>query len=252
MICVYYPSLVSATLLGVGRRGGLSSRLFPANTDTVGSWPLFFFTRFISIPWIFACAGSSVVSNLDNRLRYLLRYWGYFSFLMYPTFLEGVAKFSGAISDCSCASWLLCTVRSLLWYLLLLPVLRVSYHSSGGASFWGLSLVPQFTHDGMGSEIFGGTALLRIWESSPWLLRIIMEKVAAGCLIVPEVQILFRGYPKFLEGLIHYCKQSPGKFAPLLMFSLSHDGEGLYRLFPFSLKGFWFIRISSCSVRRRG
>ena len=43
-----YPLLVSAALLGVGRRGGCFSYLSPANTGMVGFCPLFLFLRGVS------------------------------------------------------------------------------------------------------------------------------------------------------------------------------------------------------------
>ena len=63
---------------------------------------------------------------------------------MSPTFSAGVPKWSANILNFSCASWRLCSVRSIQGSLLLPPGLRVSYRSSDGTSFWGLLTVPKF------------------------------------------------------------------------------------------------------------
>ena len=73
MVFIFYLSLFRAALLGVVWLGAPPPCLFPAKTGTVGFFP-FFFTRFISTSWIFACAGFSAVSDLDNHLRDLIRY----------------------------------------------------------------------------------------------------------------------------------------------------------------------------------
>ena len=57
-----------------------------------------FFTRFISTPCIFGVVGLSAVSDLDNRLRYLLRSWGSFYFCC-PTFSRGGSEVVGKFSD---------------------------------------------------------------------------------------------------------------------------------------------------------
>ena len=55
--------------------------------------------------------------------------------------------------------------------------------------------------------------------------------------IHPLFSPLSRVFPKFLEGLIRDCKKSPGNSASFLLFTLSHNGEGFYVLFPFSPTG---------------
>ena len=50
---------------------------------------VFFFTRCISAPFIYACTGFSAMSDLDNRLRDPLCSLGSLYFSMSPTFLEG-------------------------------------------------------------------------------------------------------------------------------------------------------------------
>ena len=69
-VYIYYRLLVSATLLGVGRRDRCSSRLSPDKNETFDFYPLLFiFTRCISTPWMFAFSGFSAVSDLDIHLR---------------------------------------------------------------------------------------------------------------------------------------------------------------------------------------
>ena len=58
------------------------------------------------------------------------------------------------------------------------------------------------SYDERGSKNFGGTFSLHLRESSPCLLRLNMEKVLTGCLIVPKVPNFPGGYPKFLEVLL--------------------------------------------------
>ena len=94
-VYIYFPSLVSSTLQGVGWRGGFSCCLSPAKSGTVGFCPLLIiFTRCISTPWIFAFYGFSAVSNMDNHLKDPLRYWESFNFSIYMTLTEGVLKWS--------------------------------------------------------------------------------------------------------------------------------------------------------------
>ena len=154
-IYIYHPSLVSATLLVVGQARRLVL-LFGSWQDW-HDWILrlnFCFKRCILTPWIFACAGFSDVSDLENRLRGPLRSWGSFYFSMFLTFLEGFLKCSGTLSNCSRASWLLCPIRYLRWSLILSLGIWVSYRSSGGTSFWGLLLFSQFPHDEKGAPEF--------------------------------------------------------------------------------------------------
>ena len=141
MICIFYILLVGAVLLGVVQKGGSSSRLFPANTVMVGFCLLFyFFTNCISTPWIFACSGFSSVSDLDNFLGCLLRYWGSlqyfcqkfsgggskvirdFSWLRFQLFTKRVSGDIGELVGCLCTIWLrlsllisLGGIRSCLW-----------------------------------------------------------------------------------------------------------------------------------------
>ena len=54
-------------------------------------------------------------------------------------------------------------------------------------------------------------------------------------------------------GLICDCKRCPGKSSPCLLFSSSHDIEGLGGLSSLLSGGLYFCgHISSCSMRRRG
>ena len=65
-----YLARVSAALLGVGQRDGFSSNnVYTHLLARITSAFYCFFTRFISTPWIFACAGFSVVPDLDSLLR---------------------------------------------------------------------------------------------------------------------------------------------------------------------------------------
>ena len=64
------------------------------------------------------------------------------SFLMCPTFLVGVPKSLGNLSNCSCTSLILYLVWYLRVYLFLLPGLQVPYHLFGGVSLWGILLAP--------------------------------------------------------------------------------------------------------------
>ena len=81
-------------------RGGSPSCLLPSKTGTVDFWPLFFsFKSCIPTTWIFACAGLSAVSDLDNILRYLLRYWGSFYFLNISDIFGGDSEVISEYSD---------------------------------------------------------------------------------------------------------------------------------------------------------
>ena len=154
-VYIIYFSLVSATLLGVVRRGGSSSLLYPSNTGKVGCPPtLFFFTSCISTPWIFSFTGFSAMSDMDIYPRDPLQSWGFFYILMSPTFLEESPKWAANLLNIFCASWHLCSVQSLQGYPLWFPGFQVNYRSSGGASFWGLSIVPKL------SLILGGSLTL--------------------------------------------------------------------------------------------
>ena len=94
-IHIYYRLLVSATLLGVGWRGGSYSLLPPDKTGTVGFFPLLFiFTRCISTPWMLDFLAS-------QPCPIWIFTWGLRSvdevplnFLMSLVFLEGVLKLS--------------------------------------------------------------------------------------------------------------------------------------------------------------
>ena len=115
-------------------------------TGTVGIFPLFFsFTRCISTPWIFAFAVFSAVSDLDTRLRNSLQSWESFSLLMSQTFSEEVWKWSSNFLNRFRVSCSFCSVQYLWGYLLLLPCLCVSHHSSSGPYLWGILTVPKFS-----------------------------------------------------------------------------------------------------------
>ena len=83
-VFIFCPLLVNTSLLGFGWQVRCSSGFF-LNTGTFGFFPLLFFTRYILTPWLFACAGFSAISDLENFLRYPLRSWGklYFRFFWY-------------------------------------------------------------------------------------------------------------------------------------------------------------------------
>ena len=54
MVYIYYPPLVSATLLGVGQQCGSSYRIFPSKTGTVGFSPniIYFYKLYLSTLYI--------------------------------------------------------------------------------------------------------------------------------------------------------------------------------------------------------
>ena len=90
-VYIYYCSLLRATLLRVGRRGGSSSRFSPSKTSTVVFYPLLFnFTRCISTPCMFVFYGLSSVSDLDIHLRDPLL--GVFSMLNVSNVIIGGSK----------------------------------------------------------------------------------------------------------------------------------------------------------------
>ena len=112
------------------------------------------FIRCISTPRIFDFFGFSSMSNLDIYSRDPLQSWGSFSPWMFSTFLEESPKWAANLLNIFCASWHLCSVQSLQGYPLWFPGFQVNYRSSGGASFWGLSIVPKL------SLILGGSLTL--------------------------------------------------------------------------------------------
>ena len=96
---------------------------------------LFVFTRCIPISWIFVCTGFSLLSNLDILLRGLLCYWGFFALSMSLTFSEWVPNLSANFSNRAHAIWLVCPIRFLWGYLLLLSCLWLYGRLSGGILF---------------------------------------------------------------------------------------------------------------------
>ena len=82
MVCIYYCSLVSATLLGVGRQGGCSSHLSPDNNVTFGFFQFFYFYK-VYINTLDACFWWLLIRVLYGHslegsaliLRVLLIFW---------------------------------------------------------------------------------------------------------------------------------------------------------------------------------
>ena len=127
-------ALVSASLLGVGWRGGFSPHIFTPALWRIWHmliW-LFCFTSY-STACIFDCDDFSSVSDMDIDLMSPLRSWVYFSFSMSPPFLRGFQS-GWKVSGSSRVIWLVCPVQSPRGYPLLSLVLRTSDRLSGRVS----------------------------------------------------------------------------------------------------------------------
>ena len=87
---------------------------------------------------------------------------------------------------------------------------------------------------GRGSEIFGGTTLLRPGEFTPYLLFSLSHDGAGlgRLLIVPKVHNFLAGSPNILKVLLHNGKQHPGKSEPFLLVYLSHEEQVIDGLVP--------------------
>ena len=144
----------------------------------------FIFTRCIPPPWIFYFAGFSAMSDLENHSREPLKYWGSFYILMSLTSSEDYPKWSSIFLNCFHASCRLCSVQYLRGYPILPPGLRVSYRSSGGASLWGLSIVPC-------SPWFSGD-LRRSWRECFAILSVYREVFFQPSLLVVYWQRRFQ------------------------------------------------------------
>ena len=105
---IYYWSLFSVTLLGVGWRGGYSYHFSPSKTGTVGFYPfLFIFPRCISAPWPFG-----------ETLRITLRYWGFhILFLLSSVFRRRLQSFQRIFFRYSDIFWRVFDV-CFLWFLI--------------------------------------------------------------------------------------------------------------------------------------
>ena len=123
---------------------GCSSLLYPYKTVTVGFPPIFIYfykvyLNTLDVLFFWLLSHFQYVNLLEGSapiLRVL------FSLDVFEKNLEESLKWSANFLNIFRARWRLCPVQYLRGYPLLPLVLQVSYRSSGGASFWGISIVP--------------------------------------------------------------------------------------------------------------
>ena len=127
----FYLVLVSAALLGVGRRDRLSSHTFTPSLWRGWNLPIGFFTRYsntfdICLRWLLGCVqyGQSLEDSA-TFLRVLFCLW---------RFWRGFWGCWRFFSDCSCAKWLVCPIHSVQGSPLLWLGCKLFYRSSGSAS----------------------------------------------------------------------------------------------------------------------
>ena len=118
-------------------------------------------------------------------------------------------------------------------FLIVLPM----FSKKGLQIFWWTCWISPHKMDFfVPSNIFGG--------SPPLLPGFLIITHSSGSyffgIYIPCSPRSLWGFMKLLEGLLHNCKQRTGKSAPLLLFPLSYDIDGVKRLFPFSPMGFLF------------
>ena len=70
------------------------------------------------------------------------------------------------------------------------------------------------------------------------VLPLVWQRFFLGDLDRPKVLPDSRGFPKFSKRLTRDCEQRPRKYASLLMYASSRDGEDDDGMFPFSPTGF--------------
>ena len=168
-------------------RGGCSSLLYPAKTVKFGFHP--------SIIYFYKLC----LNTMNICFRWLLRhvqYWHLlkvsalifrvlFSLDISDVFLEESPKWSANVLNCFHASWRLCSFRSLQGSPILTPVLQVSYRSSGGASFWGISIVSKLSLILVGSLKFSEG----LFRSCECVLRSLLPDFSSCCLLTKKVSM---------------------------------------------------------------
>ena len=185
---------------------------------------IYLFIRCISTPWIFSCSGLLSVSDVDNRLRDLLRYWGFLSFFMSPMIFwrglrsgQGIFPIDPARAGFSILSYLfgdLCSCcRGFKW----ITASLVALISEG--SLFSLSFLLWKGLKNSRRECFApsqGVFSLPSFFINPWQRR---SKQAFGC---PKVSQFSWGFSKVLESTSPQLLAMPREvltFPSVLLFS---------------------------------
>ena len=125
---------------------------------------------------------------------------------MFPTFSERVPKWSANILNNFHAIWRVLSVKYLLRYPILSPVIQVSYRSFNGASLGGLFIVPQLSLILSFSEVLGSTATRLRATSRKFLfltyifLVSIWRRFSQASSILYDVFLSVAVFPRVLQG----------------------------------------------------